>query len=294
MCSSCTFLELLTPVAPKRFLALASLSAAGKAIGVSTALAVQPAIHKNFAMTDNISEITAKSQAQHVVVDNVGMIIAIAVTKLAATHLPGRQALLAPLFLFFPLAVGDVFCTYKELKSVHLRSLNRTRAEMVITQWVEGGLMPTPLQASATENLLFPEIIGPGPRLQFVPLSRLPITPSEAALLGGGRARWTAKLLDGAWPATNFGIALRNDATPRDILTAILHATYVRMEVTQLKTADMTDTYRRREIIEHCLQKAQLHKGSLLAALSSNGWDVSQFLLGSSERCRWRVDDSLA
>lgn len=101
---------MLTPFFPRSFLLLASASSCGKvagrtrtecseragrtsadasargcllpqAVALSAALAVQPAIHKSFATVDNMAEVTAKSQAQHVVVDNVGLAIAVLITK---------------------------------------------------------------------------------------------------------------------------------------------------------------------------------------------------------------------
>lgn len=56
-----------------------------QAVALSTALAVQPAILKTFTGGENMAEITAKSQAQHVVVDNVGLALAVALTKVMRT-----------------------------------------------------------------------------------------------------------------------------------------------------------------------------------------------------------------
>lgn len=49
---------------------------------------------------------------------------------------------LLPLAAYPFLAVCDVYCIYRELKAVQLKSLNRERAELVAEQWVKMGRVP--------------------------------------------------------------------------------------------------------------------------------------------------------
>lgn len=49
---------------------------------------------------------------------------------------------LLPLAAYPFLAVCDVYCIYRELKAVQLRTLNRERAELVAEQWVKLGKVP--------------------------------------------------------------------------------------------------------------------------------------------------------
>lgn len=55
---------------------------------------------------------------------------------------------LLPLALFPVLACGDLWAIYSELRSIHLRTLNKERAEIIVQHWLREGAVPTPRQVS--------------------------------------------------------------------------------------------------------------------------------------------------
>jgi hypothetical protein len=55
-----------------------------------------------------------------------------------------RRAL--PLLMFPLLAAGDLWSIYRELRSIHLRTLNKERAEIIAQHWLAEGRVPTPRQ----------------------------------------------------------------------------------------------------------------------------------------------------
>ena len=60
--SSSIALEYLTPLMPRHFLLLASLSNIGKSVGVTTYVATHPAFQRSFARGENLADINAKGQ----------------------------------------------------------------------------------------------------------------------------------------------------------------------------------------------------------------------------------------
>lgn len=68
--------ELLTPLFPSYFLLLASVANIAKQISLACYLATGTAVHKSFAVSDNLGEVSAKAQIQTVCFDNLGLLLA--------------------------------------------------------------------------------------------------------------------------------------------------------------------------------------------------------------------------
>ena len=51
-----------------------------------------------------------------------------------------------PLGMFPLLAGGDLWAIYSELRSIHLRTLNKERAEIIAQHWLREGRVPSPRQ----------------------------------------------------------------------------------------------------------------------------------------------------
>lgn len=159
-----SFIELVTPVFPQLFIPLASVSATAKAVSLSFALSVQPAIHRSFlgpGQPNNLAEITAKAQAQHVVSDNVGLALAVLLIRALeraglVTRAPGVRRWLGPMVVYPTIAALELFCSYRELKGVHLRNFNRTRGELVAEMWAARGSAPSFAEVSECEPLFLP------------------------------------------------------------------------------------------------------------------------------------------
>jgi glutamate N-acetyltransferase/amino-acid N-acetyltransferase len=154
-------LEYLTPIFPQHFLAMASLANVGKSIGLATFIATQPAFHRSFARSENLADISAKAQAQQMVMDNIGLALSIAATHAVCNNEAARRAL--PLLSLPILGLGDLFCIYKELRSVHLRTLNRERTELIIDTWMKTRCVPGPKKVSREESFVLPEVLTAGP-----------------------------------------------------------------------------------------------------------------------------------
>ncbi len=80
------------------------------------------------------------------IADNSGLALAVSLSYACRNDPRARQLL--PLLAFPLLATGDLCSIYRELKSIHLRNLNKERAEIVAEMWLEAGRIPSAAEVS--------------------------------------------------------------------------------------------------------------------------------------------------
>lgn len=120
---------------------------------------------RSFAKSENIADIAAKAQAQQMGVDTIGLAIAITLSALCRNSEGARRTL--PLLSLPFLLTGDLISIYKELNAIHLRTLNRERAEIILSQWTKTKTVPSPREVSARERMVLP----PDAALGVLPLT---------------------------------------------------------------------------------------------------------------------------
>ncbi|KAF5463884.1 hypothetical protein F2P56_014011 [Juglans regia] len=145
--------ELLTPAFPQYFLLLASVANIAKQISLASYLATNTAVHRSFAIGDNLGEVSAKAQIQTVCFDNLGLLLAALLNML----LKNSPRLLAGLpFVIYPIfSAFDLFGIYQGLKHVHLPTLTKDRLEIILNTWIELGYVPSPADVSKEEGVDF-------------------------------------------------------------------------------------------------------------------------------------------
>eukprot|EP01036_Dinobryon_divergens_P032231 gene32230-41774_t len=112
-------LEILTYMFPSLFLLIAAVANGLK----------QMAIYKSFSTkSDNIGDITAKGEAQIAVIDLLGMVIGIAVSRLIGTD---RTKIVA---VFLALTFVDLLCVFNEIQSIVLHKLFRNADLLALTR----------------------------------------------------------------------------------------------------------------------------------------------------------------
>lgn len=255
--SACTALEYATALFPQHFLVLASVANVGKSVGLTTFIVTEPAFQKSFCKAENMADISAKTQAQQMVVDNVGLALALIVTHVAQRAAPAVQRKLP--FVMFPLlAGGDLLCIYQvrppcvlntrsrvpgmcgpsldvthpphtqQLSSIQLRTLNKERSEILAAAYVQDGSILTPGQVSHRETLLMPPALESGCLPMHIrALEQVVRTPEELQeLLQCYRGE---RYLMNVHPARGWGkrgatvnVSLREDAEAEDIMQAVL------------------------------------------------------------------------
>ncbi|XP_059623757.1 protein root UVB sensitive 4 isoform X2 [Cornus florida] len=143
--------ELLTPAFPQYFLLLASVANIAKQISLSCYLATGSAVHRSFAIADNLGEVSAKAQIQTVCFDNIGLMLAASLNILLKNS-PRLQAGLP--FVVYPIfSAIDLFGIYQGLKHVHLQTLTKGRLEIIINTWIQFGYVPSPAEVSKEEGI---------------------------------------------------------------------------------------------------------------------------------------------
>ncbi|KFM29313.1 UPF0420 protein [Auxenochlorella protothecoides] len=270
-------LEYATPLAPSAFLPLASLANVGKSVGLATYVATQPAFHKSFARGQNLADISAKSQGQQMVLDNLGLAVAVLLTHAVRASEPARSAL--PLVMFPLLVIGDLTSIYQEMRSIHLRSLNRERAEILAASWLDHAMILTPQQVSRAERLLFAPAIDCGPLpLEIGGLESCIRSSSELEALLGKEGR-----LRLAGPGS-IHVALRSDASARDALQAVVQAALLRRRGAFRPAAEAGDCD-----VAAAAEQARVALAPFLSALEGEGWQTDSFLLSRGEKARYTM-----
>lgn len=162
-----SFLELLTPLAPKYFLLLASLANIGKNISYLSASASRVAIHKSFTMHENLADVTAKTGSQTILSSLLGTSLGIYISTLVNHSYPLTSA------AFLLCSVMHLSCTYLSLQSVTIRTLTQSKLQEIFENYLSNlaltnsnnsrsspatdsvPLIMTPHQFSSSKPILF-------------------------------------------------------------------------------------------------------------------------------------------
>lgn len=144
-------LELMTPKYPEKFLLLAAIANVAKSISLSAYLATSSTIHRSFALADNLADISAKGQAQTVVLDNLGLGLAVCMNHLCKHS--KRVAKIMALTTFPIFATIDLFALYNGLQTVQFSTLNKVRLEIVIERWLRSGRVPSVKEVNKEEGV---------------------------------------------------------------------------------------------------------------------------------------------
>jgi hypothetical protein len=161
-----SFLELLTPLAPKSFLFLASFANIGKNISYLSASASRVAIHKSFTMHENLADLTAKTGSQTILSSLLGTSVGIYLSTLVNHSYP------LTVIAFLLCSATHLCCTYLSLRTVTIRTLSLKKFHEIFDEYLtrvaslstpscpsptSAPIVMTPQQYSSRESL-FPSI----------------------------------------------------------------------------------------------------------------------------------------
>ena len=68
-----SFIEIITPYFPAALSGVGMVANIGKSVGITTANVVRAPIQRTFILEENLAEVAAKTSAQQVVADNIGL-----------------------------------------------------------------------------------------------------------------------------------------------------------------------------------------------------------------------------
>lgn len=132
-------LEVSTLLFPSYFLVAAAIGNALKQVAMLTASATRNSIYKSFSgHSDNIGDITAKGEAQIAVIDILGMLAGVSISRFV------ESSKLKIISIFAVLTTIDLFCVYKEIQSVVFKTLNFNRCCEVLPYILQNKTDTTP------------------------------------------------------------------------------------------------------------------------------------------------------
>nr|XP_011465444.1 PREDICTED: protein root UVB sensitive 4 [Fragaria vesca subsp. vesca] len=301
--------ELLTPAYPQYFLLLASLANVAKQISLACYIATSSAVHRSFAIADNLGELSAKAQIQTVCFDNLGLLLAALLNMLLKNN-PRLQTSLP--FVIYPIfSALDLCGIYQGLKHVHLQTLSKGRLEILLNTWIKLGKVPSPAEVSKEEGIDFLQSKDKGswpirigyldPKNQIPKLSMMAMrsTSDDDYYFISMETFYTRKRR-----IQQHGIllCLRERASTADIIKGLLQACYIRrvLLMDENRWADMVDAgdaldsalNEWRKLIEESKCRAQGDMRLLNEQMVARGWATKNILLNTREQIRYSfVDD---
>ena len=303
------FIETITPFFPKHFLAIATVANVGKSIGITTGNVVRPPIQKTFALEENLGEIAAKTSAQQVLADNIGLALGVSVMKFQTKFVSLALQRAVPLALFPILASIDLVSIHKQLKSVQLRTVNKERAEIIAEAFVREKKLATQLQVAEKERLLFPARLDASALpLRVTSLGNACSTLDALAsafkddihrpyvLSYEPHVQKKRTVLSGIFmrdrkPLKYKGralLALSHRATSKDVLQGILQVAHIR-NLPFRKDLNEKEAYD--WAVSESSRRAKADVNAFHNQIVSNGWQANLILLSSNERMPYFLDE---
>ncbi|XP_024392220.1 protein root UVB sensitive 4 isoform X1 [Physcomitrium patens] len=311
--SSSVGLEILTPLFPQHFLLLATLANIAKSIAYAAYLATSSAIHRSFALGDNLADISAKGMAQTVVADNLGLAAAVCLSQFIH-NFPKIEKFL-PLAMYPVLASAELFAIYQQLQAVHLQTLNKERLEIIINIWVKDRRIPSFEEVSKIENVALLDLFREGGSgfknqlsLRIGAVSLRYLTPE--GLMNIVNLRETQKYtlcLEPHFSSPFRGhlsllqprllLWLNEKATTEDIIMGVLQACHIRTTITskasleqlgiQYEKGDVNGRWR--NLLLESRTHAEVDFKPLLDAIKDGGWITRRILLSPKEQCSFSI-----
>ncbi|KAK1438974.1 hypothetical protein QVD17_04787 [Tagetes erecta] len=287
--------ELMTPAFPQYFLLLASIANIAKQISLACYLATGTAVHRSFAVADNLGEVSAKAQIQTVCFDNLGLMLAAALNIL----LKNNQRLQAGLpFVVYPIFTAiDLYGIYQSLKHVHLQTLTKDRLEMIIDTWIQFRYVPSPAEVSKREGInFFPSkgrpkwpvrIGGLNPRFQIPKASMMAM---RSLCKDDFYFVCMEVCFHGFQRTEGILLCLREGANTADIIMGLLQACYIR-ERLPCKTKILEDCGGSNKewfkVTNDCKRSAREDMELLNEKMVELGWACKNILLSTDEQSRF-------
>ncbi|XP_022751322.1 protein root UVB sensitive 4 isoform X3 [Durio zibethinus] len=268
---------------------------------------LKSAIHRSFAIADNLAEVSAKSQIQSVCFDNLGLMLAAALNML----LKNNQRLQAGLpFIVYPFfSAVDLCGIYQGLKHVHLQTLTKDRLEIILDAWIAIRHVPSPEEVSKEEDFNFIWSKGKEPwRIRIGclnPKGQLPKLSMMTMQYVGDKDYYFVcmEIFYRRLARTReqgILLCLREGACTADIIKGLLQACYVRKALrsssweSMMKASDFSDLILKEwfKLIKDSKQRAQLEFGPLKEQMVAVGWAIKNILLNTEEQARYSyIDD---
>lgn len=274
-------LEIVTYIFPASFLLLATSANALKQMSMLTSSATRNTIYRSFALGENIGDITAKGEAQIAVVDMLGILSGICLSKAVGT------SRLSIGLAYLILTLLDICAIYRENRSVVFTTLNYERASLLIDDFVSSG------EKLSSPDKADPQSISKREHI-FLPSRRSPNTFRTVS--GAGLSAPLLAELSKIFQGDKFllahtrrkglSIVLHTSAGGQDTLKSLMALRYME-EAIRLDTEKGLDVLESEAILRHAKQaqlKASESLEDFLTVVGSCGWFTHKFMFGNIRR----------
>ncbi|KAI9780869.1 MAG: hypothetical protein M1839_006496 [Geoglossum umbratile] len=140
-------IDCLSPIFPKPIrVVFLSVSSVSRAICGVAAGSSKTSLSAHFAKWGNLGELNAKDASQETVISLLGMLVGSVVVSKATSTLATWSSLILLLSI-------HLFANYKAVRAVRMLTLNRQRANIVLSTLIEQGKVLSPEQASKQERV---------------------------------------------------------------------------------------------------------------------------------------------
>ena len=137
-------IEIISPLFPHYFLALASIGTIGKNISFISGSASRAAIHLHLSKENNLADLTAKSGTQAIASSLVGTVIGTICGYFCSAHWIGAS-------FFIGFSVIHLWSAIKSLKFIQLNTLNPQRLDILLAEYLKTGQILDPAQVAYKE-----------------------------------------------------------------------------------------------------------------------------------------------
>lgn len=283
-------LEILTPLAPAHFLALASLANVAKNISWLSASATRAGFHNAFALRENLADVTAKAGSQSIAASILGTGLGIGLAQLTGASTAHVLA------AFGALSAVHLVSIYRSLACVSLRTLNCQRLHLVASDFLDANGTRVPSLAAVSAQEQFIPLLVTGYRSLYTAsvvnaqasLAQLcGASPPELQRLRGFYAheRYLLNVAPLAAGGARVDVTLAEDATSHDALAAHLHAVLVQRA---LEKADgETPEWR---VVERTYSESCVLRRDFVQQLEASEWHTTNLLV-EEQNCRYQWAD---
>lgn len=287
-------LEALTPAFPALFLPLACAANMAKGASTVAAASTRGAIYRSFMRRENLGDITAKQETVGVAGDLLGTASGIALSRLTAHS----RRLAAAAFL--AVSAAHLFSVYREVKGVRLQTLNRQRAHVLVTCYLEsGGVVPSVRAVNLRERIVdrpWRDALH-APNMELG--ARLAEAAPDAAALQYLLRVYRHERYMLAYERGRVRVVLRHDASSRDMIKAFLQSRDFWRRYQQAGGArggngedadDDTAAAHRRALLEASYRAVHAQFDVFMRRCRDAGWKADHFVLlrPVPRRVNWR------
>lgn len=280
-----SFLEILSPLVWSSWvLPVACIANIGKNVGFLTASASRAAIHQSLAIKGNLADVTAKSASQSMAAGLLGTGVGIGLSTFldydATNFIAG----------FCALSMIHQGCNYQSLKSVPLQHFNRHRLHILLSKYMETGVVLEPSQVAKLERY-FPLLAHDDNSHEWLSIGSClhDLCPGSSSVqdfeeLCGlfGNEMYLLNLEESS---NRIHLVFQGGATGEDLIQGMYHAYLLRNEKKDLDIISSS----RFQTLESTYEKAATEASLFLRQLESNGWKTGTDVTNVEPQAAFRL-----